>query len=147
MKVRDIMTRAVHTIPSTATLREAADAMRNFDIGLLPVSESDHRLVGTVTDRDITVRAISAGMDPNTTQVAQIMTPEVATVLDDDEVEVAAHAMERHQVRRVVVLNAASQAVGVLSLGDLGTSPVASGIKDEVLQEVSREDVTTPINP
>src|SRR5262249_31975041 len=76
MKVRDVMTPQVEVIRPDATLKEAAEKMSRLEVGPLPVCESE-RLVGILTDRDITIRAVSAGCDPNTTRVHEAMTREV----------------------------------------------------------------------
>ena len=90
-----------------------------------------------LTDRDITVRAVAAGRDPLTTQVRDVMTPDVVYGFEDQDVEDAARLMEQYQIRRLPVLNRSKQLVGMVALGDLavhaGTRPVAA----EVLEQVS----------
>src|SRR5438093_6589496 len=76
MLLRDVMTRSVEEITPQASLAEAAQKMRSLDVGALPVCEGD-KLVGILTDRDITIRAVAEGRDPNRTKVADAMTPEV----------------------------------------------------------------------
>jgi CBS domain-containing protein len=90
-----------------------------------------------LTDRDITVRAVAAGRDPLTTQVRDVMTPDVVYGFEDQDVEDAARLTEQYQIRRLPVLNRSQQLVGMVALGDLavhaGTQPVAA----EVLEQVS----------
>src|SRR5262249_9662610 len=76
-------------------------------------------IVGVVTDRDIAVRAAAAGRDPVTTEVREVMTVDVASCRDSDDVESAAHAMERRRVRRLVLGAHADGLVGVVSLDDI----------------------------
>lgn len=109
------MMRNVEAIGPTATLQEAAAKMRALDTGLLPVCDGD-RLLGMLTDRDITVRAIAAGDDPAGVTVQQIMTPDVVFCLEDDAAEVAVRLMEDYQVRRLPVLDREHRLIGMVSL-------------------------------
>jgi CBS domain-containing protein len=118
MKVREIMSSHVHQISSSAMLREAAERMRIFDTSVLPVVEYN-KIVGTITDRDIIVRAISAGMDPRTTPVKDAMTPGATCCSEQDDADRAAAIMEDSHVDRLVVLSPDNKAVGMLSIGDL----------------------------
>jgi CBS domain-containing protein len=136
MQLKDVMTPEVEVITPEASIYEAATTMSHRDIGPLPVCDGE-RLVGMLTDRDITVRAVAAGRDPLTTQVRDIMTPDVVYGFEDQDVEDAARLMEQYQIRRLPVLNRSKQLVGMVALGDLavhaGTRPVAA----EVLEQVS----------
>jgi CBS domain-containing protein len=118
MQVREVMTPEVEVISPETTLAEAAQKMKSLDVGPLPVGERD-RLVGMVTDRDITVRATAAGRDPNTTKVREVMTEQVFYCFEDESIEQAAEIMERAQIRRLMVLNRDKRLVGIVSLGDL----------------------------
>ena len=87
MKLSSIMTGGIETIPPQATLAEAAKKMASQDIGSLPVCAERRRVVGIITDRDITVRAVARGMDPNQTRVEEVMTRDVLSCSSDAEVE------------------------------------------------------------
>ena len=141
MPLQDVMTPEVEVIAPEASISEAAAKMRHRDIGPLPVCEGA-RLVGMLTDRDITVRAVAAGLDPLTTQVRDVMTPDVVYGFEDQDVEDAARLMEQYQIRRLPVLNRSKQLVGMVALGDLavqaGTRPVAA----EVLERVSEPGIS-----
>src|SRR6266478_4882563 len=100
MKVRELMTRDIAVVHPDSTLQEAADRMRQLDVGPLPVCDHD-RLVGMITDRDITVRSTAEGLDPWTTQVREAMTPEVISCSEDDDITDAARLMTEKQVRRL----------------------------------------------
>ena len=136
MQLKDIMTPGVEVIAPEASIYEAAEKMSHLDIGPLPVCDGE-RLVGMLTDRDITVRAVAAGRDPRTTHVRAIMTPDVVYGFEDQDVQDAVRLMEQYQIRRLPVLNRSNQLVGMVALGDLavhaGTRPVAA----EVLEQVS----------
>ena len=137
MKVSEVMTRAVDVIHPDSTLDEAAERMRRLDIGPLPVCDGD-RLVGMITDRDITVRGTAESRDPVTTRVSEIMTPEVVFTYDDEDVKQAAKLMEDHQLRRLVVLNREKKLVGIVSLGDLAVETKDDKLKGQVLEEISQ---------
>jgi CBS domain-containing protein len=111
MQLKDIMTPSVEVISPEASIREAAEKMRHLDIGPLPVCDGD-RLVGMLTDRDITVRAVADGRDPVTTPVREV-------------------------IRRLPVLNRNKRLVGIVSLGDLAVHPGNQPLASEVLEQVS----------
>jgi CBS domain-containing protein len=122
MQVQELMTPSVKTIDSTATVLEAAEIMRDQDVGALPVGDAG-RPIGMLTDRDIVVRALADYRDPSQTRVRDIITPRLSTVYHDQDVNEAADVMARDQVRRLLVLNRQQAPVGILSLGDIGKSP------------------------
>src|SRR5215831_10679138 len=138
MQVRDVMTKGAECVRSSNSLQEAAQKMKNLDVGPLPVCDND-RLVGLITDRDIAVRAVAEGCDPRTTTVEHVMTPDVLYCFEDQDVQEAAQLMCEHQVRRLVVLNRDKRLVGIVSLGDLA---VDSG--DEELAGATLEGVSEP---
>ena len=136
MQLKAIMTPHVEVIAPEATIREAAEKMSHLDIGPLPVCEGE-RLVGMVTDRDITVRAVAEGRDPATTLVREVMTPDLIYGFEDQDVQDAAHLMEQYQIRRLPVLNRSQQLVGIVALGDLAVHPAHQPLAGEVLEQVS----------
>lgn len=135
MRIGEIMSSHVQQIRSDASVSEAADMMRNFDVGVLPVVESN-RVVGVITDRDIVIRSVAAGLNPEDTTVRDVMTSDVLCCSFDDDVEKAAQLMEDNQVRRLVVLNDKELVVGIVSLGDLATRGHDEHISFEVLEKV-----------
>ena len=118
MYVREVMTPDVVVASPEDTLQRAAEMMIDIDAGVLPVGEND-RLVGILTDRDITVRAVAAGKEPTECKVREVMSPEIRYIYEDDSVEDAARNMTELQVRRLPVLNRDKRLVGIVSLGDL----------------------------
>jgi CBS domain-containing protein len=136
MQLSDIMTANPVVLGPDTVLREAAQKMRELDSGVMPVGEND-RLVGMLTDRDITVRATADGKDPNTTPVRDVMSSEVIYCFADDDVEVAARKMEEHQIRRVIVLDRDKRLVGIASLGDLAVHAPTDRLAGEVTEAVS----------
>jgi CBS domain-containing protein len=137
MLLRDVMTRTVEEVAPQASLAEAAQKMRTLDVGALPVCEND-RLIGILTDRDITIRAVAEGCDPNVTPVWQAMTRDVAWCRDDEDVRRACQIMEDRQIRRLLVCDGDEQPVGIVSLGDLATRGRDQRKSGEVLEEVSK---------
>lgn len=118
MNIRDIMTTQVELIGPDTPLAQAAKKMRDADIGALPVGEND-RLVGMVTDRDITIRAVADGRDPNTTPVREALSGHTVYIFDDQSTEDAARLMAERQIRRLPVLNRDKRLVGIVALADL----------------------------
>src|SRR5262245_34679744 len=139
MRVNEVMTKNVQCVSPDATLQEAAAKMKSLNIGPLPVCDND-RLVGLLTDRDITVRATAEGEDPTVIRVRDVMTPEVVYCFEDQLVSDAARMMQDWKVRRLVVLNHDKRLVGIVSLGDLA---VESG--DEQLSGQTLEQVSEPV--
>jgi CBS domain-containing protein len=137
MQIKEIMTAGIECTTSDASVREAAERMRDFVIGALPVL--DHgRVVGVITDRDITVRAAALGWKPDTTPVRDVMTPEVLFCFADQDVAEAAHLMADKKVRRLVVLDRDGRLVGLLSLGDVAVLAPDGDLAGTVLKNVSQ---------
>lgn len=137
MKVNKIITHDPQVIRPETALIEAAQKMKSLDIGMLPVCDGD-RLVGVITDRDITVRSVAQGYDPKTARVQEVMTPKVIYCFDDEDVKDVAKKMEKKQVRRLPVLNREKRLVGIVSLGDLAVRTGKEKLAGEVLERVSK---------
>ena len=118
MKVREAMSRPVETIAPDARVAEAAVRMRDKSVGALPVLHEE-RVVGMLTDRDITVRVTAARRDPERTFAADVMSQPVISCLAEDEVTHAARLMVRSGVRRITVLSVDGELVGILSVDDI----------------------------
>jgi CBS domain-containing protein len=138
MKIRDVMTRSVELVNPDTSLQEAARKMRETDTGFLPVGEND-RLVGTLTDRDITIRAVAEGRDPRSAKVRDAMSDELVYVFEDAETAEAADLMAQRQIRRLPVLNQDKRLVGVVSLGDLATRTPDDDVVGQTVQDVSKQ--------
>ncbi|RJP17560.1 MAG: CBS domain-containing protein [Candidatus Abyssobacteria bacterium SURF_5] len=129
------MTRNVESIHQSDSIADAARKMKELNIGVLPVFDNN-RLVGMITDRDITIRAVAEGYDPNTFNVSQIMTTDVISCNEDADVDEAIRLMETNQIRRLIVKNEENQVVGIVSLGDLAVH-LSGALVGEALREVS----------
>lgn len=119
MKVKDIMTDQVAYVSPETTVVEAAQLMQKHDIGMVPVCQGKN-VVGLVTDRDIVVRNIAHGKDPQKTMVKEVMTSQVKTVNPEMTLNQAAELMSTNQIRRLPVVDH-DQLVGIVALGDLAT--------------------------
>lgn len=137
MQVKEVMTPGVECTQPAATLREAAQRMKDLDVGPLPVCGDDDRLAGIITDRDLVVRAVAEGRDPATTLVRDVMTPKIIYCFEDHDIAEAARLMEENQVRRLVVLNRDKRLVGILSLGDLAVDTGDEQLAGHTLEAVS----------
>lgn len=139
-QISDIMTRDVMRIAPHDSIRRAAQLMDELNVGAIPVCDGD-KLVGMITDRDITVRTTSAGEAPEQTQVQDVMSGEVRYCFDDQPVDEVMQQMREAQIRRLPVKDHDThELVGIVSLGDLATKHSA---------EVDRtlEDISTPSQP
>lgn len=140
MKVKDIMTDDLAVISPDATVIEAAQLMQKHDVGAVPVCEGTN-IVGLVTDRDIVVRNIAHGKDPNHTPVRDVMTTEVKSISPETNISQAAEIMATQQIRRLPVIED-DRLVGMLSLGDLATKA-----KFDVEVSTTLGEISSPSKP
>src|SRR5215469_4762899 len=118
MKLSDVMQRNVEIIEADATVREAARKMDAASIGALPV-RSDGRIVGMLTDRDVVIRCLARGEDPDRARVAEAMTRGLASCFEDESIEEVSRKMSECQIQRLVVLRRDGTLAGIVSIGDL----------------------------
>ena len=138
-KARDLMTENPATVTPETTAREAARLMEQHDCGSLPVCDGiSGRLVGVITDRDISIRGVAQGRPPET-PVSELMSGNPQTVGEDDSLDRVEEVMARHQVRRVPVVDESGRVIGVVAQADLARELRAVGRKDfgEVLESIS----------
>ena len=134
-RISDIMTRDVRSVSPQETIRRAAQMMDELNVGVLPVCDGQ-KLVGMVTDRDITVRGVAAGQSPDSAHVEDVMTGSVRWCFDDQTVDEVMQQMGDSQIRRVpVVDHDTKELIGIVSLGDLATKHSAQ--VDRTLEEIS----------
>ena len=133
MQVRDIMTASVDSIEVTESIADAARRMADKDVGCLPVMAGD-KLVGIVTDRDLAIRGLGAGLHP-ACSVLRVMTEEVEICRPDDQVDDVLKAMAEEQVRRVPVCTEEGELVGMVTLADVARYDRAE--KDEVSEALA----------
>ena len=135
-KLKDLMSRDVKVISPDMTIRDAARKMRDGDFGMLPVGEDD-RLIGTISDRDIAIRAVAEGKDVGT-KVRDVMSEGVAWAYEDDSVEEAAKIMSQRQVRRLPVVDRDKRLVGIVALGDFAVESSEIRPAAQALSEISK---------
>jgi CBS domain-containing protein len=138
--IQDVMTRDVQSISPQETVQRAAQMMDELNVGAIPVLDGQ-KLVGMITDRDITVRSTAAGQAPGEARVGDVMSTDVRTCAPNQTVDEVLDQMGDVQIRRVPVVDEAShEVIGIVSLGDMATRHSA-GI-DHTLEEIS-----TPAKP
>lgn len=139
MNVQDIMTKDPACCTPQTNLRDVAQMMEECDCGAIPVVESNDRknLVGMVTDRDITLRAVSQGKNPLTMSAGDIMSSPVVSARAEDDLQTVARMMEDNQVRRVPVVDQNNRILGILAQADLALQG-SDELTGEVVERVSR---------
>ena len=132
--IREVMTKDPVTLSQEATIIEAARAMREADAGPILVTDGSEGLFGIVTDRDIVVRAVAEGQDPNSVKLGDIATRGLNTLSPDDSVEDAIRLMRDNDIRRIPIVEG-DRPIGIVSIGDLAIA------RDEhsVLADISSE--------
>ncbi|MBC7454283.1 MAG: CBS domain-containing protein [Massilia sp.] len=133
--IQDVMTQDVQFVSPEDSVRRAAQMMDEFNVGAIPVCDGD-KLVGMITDRDITVRSTAAGQAPESTRVGDVMSTDVRTCNASQSVDDVLSQMGDVQIRRVPVVDQQShKMIGIVSLGDMAIKH-SSGI-DHALSEIS----------
>jgi CBS domain-containing protein len=135
MQIKNVMSPHVEMIDSSASVKAAAEKMKQLGSGVLPVS-SNNAIKGIITDRDITIRAVAEGLDPDSTTVGQVMTSQVFFCYEDQPVEDVAKLMEEKNIRRILVYSRDNRVTGIVSIGDIATHG-AGAVAEEVLEKVS----------
>ena len=144
MLVRHVMTEAPRSLSEDMTAADAAGIMRNFDVGVVPVTRDDE-LVGLVTDRDLVLRVVADRQDPSGIKLGDIATASPVTISPDAKLSEARELMANHRVRRLPVVKS-GELVGILSLGDLALNDRSERAVGEALEEISRSDATESVN-
>jgi CBS domain-containing protein len=141
-KISEVMTTRPRAVEAQTPVREAARLMESEDVGSLPVVQDGARLVGVVTDRDIAIRVVARGLDPDDTTVADIASRELVTLTPDDDLDDALTLMARAQVRRLpIVLSEGEregELVGVVSQADIARSDAKEKHVGEVVEAISQ---------
>src|SRR3954449_5566304 len=135
--VRDLMSSNPCSIDSDKSIAHAAKMMRDEDVGLAPIVEGD-RLVGTVTDRDIAIRVVAEGKDPESTKVKEIASTDLVTVDPQQNLDEALRLMAQHQVRRLPVVEEDGRLVGVVAQADVAEEAKPKKV-GELVEEISRD--------
>lgn len=140
--VSDVMTRGVRTLKPNDTVTQAAQAMDELNVGVIPVCDGD-KLVGMVTDRDIVIRGVARSGDMKTMKLSDVMSGQVRFAHEGDDVEKVLGEMADAQIRRLPVVDAGNKLVGIVSLGDIATK----GGEDDSDLASSLTDISSPAEP
>jgi CBS domain-containing protein len=135
MKAKDIMTPHVELIHSDDSIKKAARKMEELNVGALPVAAGGE-VVGIITDRDIVIRSVAQGLDPEKHKIMEAVSEGIVSCHEEDDLKTVADIMERNQIRRVIVKNQEANVTGIVSLGDLATN-IHKEMAGEVIKEVS----------
>lgn len=136
MKVKDIMTKSVAYINPESTVTEAAQLMQKHNVGSIPVCDQSG-LIGMVTDRDIVVRNVAHGRDPQSTPVKNVMTSQVTSATPDMDLSQVSDIMSKNQIRRIPVVEN-KMLVGIVALGDLAADQRFETEASDSLSDISR---------
>jgi CBS domain-containing protein len=137
MRCQEIMKKDVECVLPTDTVQAAAKRMRDENIGFLPICDESRKVLGTITDRDLTIRVL-ADAGPSTTRVQEVMTQQVVSCQPEDDVADAEKLMSKNQKSRIVCVDPAGRLVGVISLSDLAQIDDAEASR--TLREVSERE-------
>jgi len=118
MLVKEIMSKHPDALSQDTTLKQAASEMQKHDFGFLPVKQDGH-IAGIVTDRDIVIRALAKGLDPNTAKLKEIMSKELYYCHEDDDIKKVSDLMCKKQINRLMVYDKNEKLSGILSVGDI----------------------------
>lgn len=140
--VADVMTRGVRSMKPDDSVVQAAQAMDELNVGVIPVCEGD-KLVGVVTDRDIVVRGVAQDTEIQSVKLADVMSGNVHCVRENDDVDEVLSEMAERQIRRLPVVDDGQRLVGIVSLGDIA----AKNPDDEVDVAMSLGDISMPAEP
>jgi CBS domain-containing protein len=133
--IRDLMTENPCAIDADKSVAYAAKMMRDEDVGLAPIVEGD-KLVGTLTDRDIAIRVVAEGKDPDQTTVREVASTNLVTIDPQQDLDEALRLMAKHQVRRLPVVEEDGRLVGVVAQADVAREGDAEKT-GQVVQEIS----------
>ena len=135
-QLKDLMSRNVKVVNPEMSIGDAAREMRDGDFGMMPVGDTDG-LIGTISDRDIVIRAVALGLGADT-KVRDVMSKGVSSAQDTDTVAEAVKIMSERQVRRLPVLDQDQKLVGIVALGDLAVKGSESKPAGQALSEISK---------
>lgn len=140
MKCSDIMTSEPACCLPSEPVQTAAQLMKSQDVGPIPIVDDDRSrtLIGIVTDRDLAIRVVAAGLNPRMTLVQEVMTSGAIACRQDDDVRNALRAMEEYQLRRIPVVDDSGRLVGIIAQADIATRINEPEKTAEVVEEISR---------
>ena len=140
MKAREIMTANPRTVTPDTNLPEVARLMQSEDVGIVPVVDAggSRQLVGVVTDRDIALRVVGEGRDPNSVRVSDVMSTNVRTCREDDSVDAVMDVMGQEQVRRVPIVDERGSLVGIVAQADVVIQAKSDKKAERTVEKISQ---------
>ncbi|EKQ56646.1 MULTISPECIES: CBS domain-containing protein [unclassified Clostridium] len=136
MQIKDVMSKDIVNLNSADSIERAAQMMRQFDVGSIPVCDDSGKLVGIITDRDITLNAVASGANASQQKICDFMTSNPVTGSPDMDVHEAVRLMSRHQVRRLPIVDN-NNLVGIVALGDISQEPNLQDNAEVALKNIS----------
>jgi CBS domain-containing protein len=139
-KCSDVMTKDVVCCTATDMVHLAAQSMKAQDVGSIPVldSQDKRRLIGIVTDRDLALKVVAAGLDPNKTTVESVMSRKLVVCKTDDDWHMAIEAMGKHKLRRIPVVDDEGRIAGIIAQADVATRIEQPAAVAKVVEEISK---------
>jgi CBS domain-containing protein len=134
---RDVMTRNPDCVSERDSIRDVARIMKDTDTGIVPVVEGK-KIVGLITDRDIVVRGLADGKDLTTASVGDVMTRQVKSVREETPVDEVLNVMTSAEIRRVTVVNANNELVGIVSIGDISKHTRQDNQVGKAIEDISQ---------
>ena len=141
-KCRDVMTKDPASCTPSDTVAKVAGIMKQHDVGSVPVVESDKRLVGIVTDRDIVVKVVAGGRSADQATVKDAMTPNPASCREDDDLDQAMKLMKERQVRRMPIVDGSGRLTGIIAQADVATRVNKDAKTGELVEAISESGTT-----
>lgn len=142
MNLASAMSRKVQVVAPEATIHDAASMMRRADVGMLPVVDG-HHTVGVITDRDIAIRAVADGRDPNRTRVREIMSADLVCVFEDQSLEDAIALMSQRRIQRLLVMTRDQRLAGVVSASDAACICHGDSRVGPLYEQIARRSVAS----
>ncbi|MDP4178325.1 MAG: CBS domain-containing protein [Bacillota bacterium] len=137
MTVKDLMTTNVASVCSDDTVDHAAQLMREYNVGSIPVCDNNNKIIGIITDRDIALRSSADGQNTKAQSVRDIMSSNPVVGRPDMDVNDAARIMSERQIRRLPIVEN-NNLIGVVSLGDIAVEPSLKNNAKEALSDISK---------
>ena len=141
MKAQDIMSKNPSTVTPSTRVRQAAQLMKEHDVGIVPVVEeggADRRLVGLLTDRDIAIRLVAEGRDADLVEVRELMSSSPKTARADDDVATVMDLMGREQIRRVPIVDERGSLVGIVAQADIVLDANDDAKAERTVEKISK---------
>lgn len=137
MKCKDIMTKSVKMCSAMCTAKEAAQIMKKFNTGAVPIVDAHDKALGIITDRDITIHTAAEGKDPSNVKIMDFMSKHLVTMHEEDLIDDAIKKMKENKVRRLPIVDDEDKLVGILSLGDIAVLSNAEHKTFEAFEQIS----------